>query len=370
MAANTVPATSRASEISTLLATPEITALITNIDALRWTGRKGYGTRALIGACLVKAIYAIPTWTRTTELIAEHHALREAIGGAPSAWAAYRFMAKLRGHHDLLAECLDRMLTELEAAHPGMGEEIAIDATDMPAYASGQKYTSAGPRTKPFSDPDAAWGFRSAVSTRKGGGFFGYKTHMAVCAVTGLPLAWRVEGGNRQETLYALNLIDAVRTRGFSARSCAFDKGYDHNAIYEGCEDRNVRPIIPLRVFKSQKPIQPLECEHGRWTFAGADFKRRAAKWRCPTGQCTPKSTWVKADRRNPLVPRESDRWRMLYRGRAAVEREFGRLKNEYGLTPLRVRSISRVALHVDLVMLARLSSALARARELRAVAA
>ncbi|MGZ4280829.1 MAG: transposase [Gaiellaceae bacterium] len=51
------------------------------------------------------------------------------------------------------------------------------------------------------------------------------------------------------------------------------------------------------------------------------------------------------------------------YRGRAAVEREFGRLKNEYGLAPLRVRGFERVAFHADLVMLARLSQALARAR-------
>ena len=53
----------------------------------------------------------------------------------------------------------------------------------------------------------------------------------------------------------------------------------------------------------------------------------------------------------------------LLYRRRAAVAREFGRLKNEYGLTPLRVRGIERVALHADLTMLARLSQALARAR-------
>jgi transposase len=72
---------------------------------------------------------------------------------------------------------------------------------------------------------------------------------------------------------------------------------------------------------------------------------------------------WIKADRRNTLIPRGTERWRSLYRGRAAVEREFGRLKNEYGLTPLRVRGIERVALHVDLEMLARLSQALARAR-------
>lgn len=363
MAENTLPTTSRASEISRLLESPEIGALVDELDALRWTGRKGYGARTLVGACLVKTIYAIPTWTRTTALIAEHHALRDAIGGAPSEWAMYRFMTKLRDHRGLLTTCLERVLAELALQHPSMGKEVGIDATDMPAYSSGQKYTSAGPRTTAFSDPDAAWGFRSAVSTRKGGGFFGFKTHLAVCARTGLPLAWRVESGNRQETVFALDLLDAVLARGFTPTSCAFDKGYDHNAIYEGCEERAVRPIIPLRVFKTQKPVQPRECEHGRWTFAGADFKRHAAKLRCPTGECSPKSVWIKGDRRNPLIPRESERWRKLYRGRAAVEREFGRLKNEYNLTPLRVRGIDRVAVHVDLVMLARLSSALARAR-------
>jgi hypothetical protein len=38
--------------------------------------------------------------------------------------------------------------------------------------------------------------------------------------------------------------------------------------------------------------------------------------------------------RRNPLVPRETRRWRELYKGRGAVERTFGRLKHEYGLAP------------------------------------
>jgi hypothetical protein len=35
----------------------------------------------------------------------------------------------------------------------------------------------------------------------------------------------------------------------------------------------------------------------------------------------------------------------------------------DYGLTPLRVRGLTKLALHADLVMLARLSQALARAR-------
>jgi hypothetical protein len=66
----------------------------------------------------------------------------------------------------------------------------------MSAYANGQRFVSKGGRERSddeFSDPDASWGHRSAVSTRKGGGFYGYRLHMAVCSKTDLPLAWRVE---------------------------------------------------------------------------------------------------------------------------------------------------------------------------------
>ena len=98
------------------------------------------------------------------------------------------------------------------------------------------------------------------------------------------------------------------------------------------------------------------------WTFAGSDTKRGASKWRCPAAEYRPPSVWVKADRLHPLIPRGTDRWKALYKGRAAVERGFG-LKHEWGLTPLRVRRIARVRLHTDLTILARLASALAAAR-------
>jgi len=62
-------------------------------------------------------------------------------------------------------------------------------------------------------------------------------------------------------------------------------------------------------------------------------------------------------------IPYGTSELKRLYRGRAAVEREFGRLKHDYGLAPLRVRGLERVQLHADLVMLARLTLALSRAR-------
>jgi hypothetical protein len=128
---------------------------------------------------------------------------------------------------------------------------------------------------------------------------------------------------------------------------------------------KDVRPIIPLGETPGVKrgDHRPPTCEHGDWRFAGSDAKRGASKWRCPTGECKPASRWIKADRLHPLLPRETPRWRKLYKGRAAVEREFGRLKNDWALAPLRVRGLDRVQLHADLTILAKLSCALARAQ-------
>ena len=141
--------------------------------------------------------------------------------------------------------------------------------------------------------------------------------------------------------------------------------GYDTEAIHAGCEARDSRPIIPLKQTPGVKrgEHRPPKCKHGEWAFAGSDPNRSASKWRCPTSECKPGSKWVKADRLHPLVPRETKRWKSLYRGRGSVEREFGRLKNEWALLPLRVRGIERVRLHADLTILAKLSCALARAR-------
>jgi Transposase DDE domain len=72
----------------------------------------------------------------------------------------------------------------------------------------------------------------------------------------------------------------------------------------------------------------------------------------------------------NPRVQRHTQRFRDLYAGRQAVEREYGRLKHDYGLAPIPVRGIDRVALHADLVMLARLALVLSRSRDAALLAA
>jgi hypothetical protein len=242
----------------------------------------------------------------------------------------YRFSVKLRKNRPALAACLDACAAALREQHPDFGRDVAIDASDLPAFANGQRYVSKGGKERErFSDPDASWGHRSAVSTRKGGGFYGYKIHAAVCARTGLPLAWQIETARRQESNFVAPLLDAIRARGIQPETVAMDKGYDNTRVYAECEERGCEPVIPLRGAKANQPALPL-------ALGGRLF---------------------------PRIPRHSQRFRDLYRGRASVEREFGRLKHDYGLAPLRVRGLERVQLHADLVMLGRLGQALARAR-------
>jgi Transposase DDE domain len=118
--------------------------------------------------------------------------------------------------------------------------------------------------------------------------------------------------------MHVASLLDAMTARGFLPVTVAMDMGYDNNRVYAECEERDCAAIIPLRRGQKERALR---------------------------------------------IPRNTDEWRSLYRRRSAVEREFGHLKNNYGLAILRVRRIERVRLHADLTMLARLGLALARAR-------
>jgi Transposase DDE domain/Transposase domain (DUF772) len=328
MVGDTVPPHSDAVQIAALLDSPEISQLITELAATRWTGRPGYPIRTMVGMALAKSVYTLPTWTRTVTLVSEHAALRAALGctdpsQVPSVHACYRFTAKLRAYKPLLDACLDRVTAALHEQIPELGATVAIDASDMPAYANGQKYLyKGGPERKTYADPDATWGHRSAVSTRAAGSFYGYKLHQVVCAKTDLPLTWRVETAKDAESTFAVPLLESVRAWGFRAEISIMDMGYDHTPVYEAFEAHDCHPIIPLRETPAVKTgkHRPPVCEHGTWTFAGSDAKRQAAKWRCPTGECTPASKWIEASRLHTLIPRGTDRWKKFYRQRGAVE--------------------------------------------------
>jgi Transposase domain (DUF772) len=178
LASTKVPGRTTASELSDLLDLPEIRRLIEELEATRWTGRPGYQVRAMIGLCLVKARYGIPTWTKTVELVREHWALQRALGcegNPPSVYAAYRFAEKLRKHGAMVEHCINGVIEGLRSKLPSYGRDLSIDASDMPAFANGQRYVSKGGKERErFSDADAtsgtgAAGLKDTKSVRRDG---------------------------------------------------------------------------------------------------------------------------------------------------------------------------------------------------------
>jgi len=254
-----VPPLSAVGQLSEVLDSPEIAALVSELEATRWTGRPGYPIRGMVGMALAKSVYAVPTWTRTVALVREHAALRAAVtlvsGDVPSVYACYRFAVKLRTYSDMLDRCIAKVVAGLHAEHPNMGTNIAVDGSDMPAYANGQRFVrKGGPERERFFEP-----LRSLD-----------------------PLAWRT---------WPSAPPPAARARGFKAETAAMDKGYDVRPVYEGCEERDCRPIIPLRhtVAVERGDHRPPTCEHGEWRFAGSDSKRGASKSRCRPASASPR---------------------------------------------------------------------------------
>jgi hypothetical protein len=318
------------SDVAALLDSPELQTLIADLNEFGdKRGRKGYGARALLGACLVRSMFALPTWTFVAALIAEHPGLQNALGGCPSVWAMYRFSVKLRKNRPALNACLDAYAASLRAQHPDFGRDVAIDASDLPAWANGHRYVrDGGPERERYGDPDASWGHRSAVGTRAAGSFYGFKIDLAVCTRTGLPIAWQARSARHNESLFVATLLDAVRARGIQPETVACDKGYDNVRVHDECAARDVLPVIPLKGMKGKQTVLPV-------ATGGRLF---------------------------PRIARHTERFRRLYGRRALVEKEFAHLKREHGLAVLRVRGLERVQLHVELTMLARLALAANRA--------
>ena len=254
MTTKTVPRRSVAEDLSRILESPEVSRLVDELQATRWTGRPGYPLRAMIGMALAKSLYSLPTWTRTVALVREHPALAAVIapdGDVPSVYACYRFTAKLREHAPVLERCIAGVIAALKKANPVLGWDVSIDASDLPAYANGQRFVSKGGRERAlseYSDPDASRGGTARLSRR---------ARAAASTATGCtwPCAprptFRSRGGSRQrsdhETLSVAPLLDKLHTLGIDPETCALDKGYDNTRVYGDCSERGIAPVIPLR---------------------------------------------------------------------------------------------------------------------------
>ena len=225
--------------------------------------------------------------------------LQEAIGGCPSVYALYRFTRKLRTHKPLLDACIDRVTTALREELPGYGQHLAVDASDLPAFANGQRYLKKnGPERERFSDPDASWGHRSAIiHTASSDGFYGYKLHA-------WPSCAQHRSSQSRGTSPPPGRTSQAKSGGSSTQSSPatsnqrrspFDKGYDFEAVYDACHQSGVSAGHPAPRDPSRQARQTpsanmrarrLDVRRNRTS----DTSERSGA--APRGDCQPKNVF------------------------------------------------------------------------------
>jgi hypothetical protein len=212
----------------------------------------------MVGMVLVKSLYVLPTWTRAIALVAEHDALQAAVGcvgDVPSIDACYRFTRKLRQHKGLLDACIEAVIVSLkdgvarlrrEHRHRRLRPSRLRQRTAV--QIEGRQVAGAVFR------PRRIVGHLSAISTRNGGGFYGFKIHAAVCTTSGLPVAWETHTAKDAEVPVVTDLLDVLKAHALPVSTLAMDRGYDASDLYAECESRGIRLIVPLRETPFVKP--------------------------------------------------------------------------------------------------------------------
>ncbi len=360
--------------------------LLDRLDNYRWTGRKGYSPDAMWNAVLVRHILRL---RYVRDLIAQLHSsrqLRRVCGfrdSVPSESTFSRFYARLAQHQDLVDQAFatathviaaaltnDKAEGKLPPKSPLPGTAIAIDSTDIPAFADS--------RRKHCTDPDAKWGHRTAKNhptmTDKGELFFGYKVHSLCDAYYGFPLSWDILPANVNDSPRLPLLMDSMADEYpyLPTRYLLADRGYDSLSNYRDLDDRRILSVILMR----NTDRNGIYSVRGRPYCVGKQEmeyvrtdKGQGHLFRCPEGGCDLKDTapWLgqrcpsehyenwQEDRLRKVgrFPRSSRRWRRLYRRRPIIERMFSSLKRSRLLADCRHLGIAKTRLHVSLSMIA-----------------
>jgi len=376
--------------------------LLIALEQEHWTGRKGYLVRGMWAALIAGLMNQCHTIADVARLLKRDKEIRLVCGfskdNLPGEDALGRFLAKLVKHAALFDEFIQDLVNKLRELLPGFGAKLAVDSTDILAYANGYREHPA--------DIDARWGAKKkghskakdkAETGKKKGEkkepdvyyWFGYKLHLVIDALYELPLAFILTTANEADTTYLKPLlqkagVDQEKTR---PQVVITDKGYDsqenNTFVYRDCK---ATPIIPIREFKDAQlsdicNVQgtPL-CSCGlKMVYWGRDGKY--LKYRCPyaLGKAECKSRFrctsspygyvlklpITEDiRRHPPVPRESKKWERLYKMRTAVERVNSRVKELLGLGHITLRGIQKVTVRSALSLLIMLAAAVSMAKE------
>ena len=138
------------------------------------------------------------------------------------------------------------MVNKLRAHLPDLGSDVAIDSTDIEAYAN--------PNHQPAADPDAVWGRRTTKAKSSKGAkdtepFYGYKMHAVNDVIYGAPLSHVLLPANRNDSPLLPRLVRKAQSMypWLKPKHLLADRGYDSQANHVFLDQRGIIPIIHIR---------------------------------------------------------------------------------------------------------------------------
>ncbi len=327
-------------ELERILEALDDDELIDALEATRWTGRPGYPVRVMWHTIVASFYLGIIHDTDLVRALWSNPLLASACGiesadGVPSKYAYCRFRKKLTGFNELVADILTACVDVLKESLPGFGENVAVDSTDVKAWANSFHQDT---------DPDAGTGAKKKSDHRYY--WYGYKVHLAVDADSELPISFDLTAANTYDGHRLAPVLERAQEQfaWFSPKSVSADKGYDSKAVFQFVgENLKATPVIDVRQTKAKakRAREARQCEAvpmitpsgTRYLCERVPYDPFCTRFgKCPLlpifvgsplNQATPAPYY---ERYSPF-PYGSKEWKALYNKRVSVERTFGRLK-------------------------------------------
>ena len=296
-----------------------------------------------------------------------------------------RFITRLSQHTEQVQACIVAVTNLLKLELPDLGEEVAIDSTDI--------RTHSNPNRKQVSDPEARWGVKHSVRSKKKDRteyFFGHKKHEVADAKYGIPLAQVVTPGNQNDSPVLPTVIRLAQDTfdWFRPRVAIADRGYDAASNHQFLHREGIIPVIHIRRPSNASLYKGIYTTEGVPTclgmvpmeYVGTDDKGHYV-YRCRREGChlldSPKGGTRHCDtiyaqdphediRLFGLIRRQSQEWKDLYRKRWTIEQLFKTQKQSRRLERHYTRGIANITLHSLMSTLSFVLSALVEAQAKR----
>ena len=275
------------------------------------TGRRGFPKEAMACAFIVMKCEGFSQITDLVDYLDNNRLIAHYCGfnimeSLPSYWTYDRFLRQLNNGalKAIMADLLQQLyeLGVVDASFIGLDSTPVMANTrqNNPKSFAKSKFSK---ENRPKSDTDCALGVHSASNQhneRRYEFYWGYKSHVLVDCISGLPLYELTTPGNIADSSVAAEIL-AAADQTISLKECAFlaDKGYDAKSIYNTVKTvYESEAFIPLNA-RSTKASKTLSagnpvCEAGLAMHKDGkttDNGRTRQKYCCPfrqskTGAC------------------------------------------------------------------------------------